>query len=225
MQEQGNNTPETENHTDLTSPHHIHHTAYRCRDAEQTRWFYEDVLGMPLAAAMVFDEEPGTGKKTDYMHLFFQLPDSNFIAFFDVPETLDESQFAPKHGFDQHLALEVDTMDELKTWQEKINKAGRPCFGPIDHDFIHSIYMYDPNGIQLEITIKDANYEEILKNDSKIAHQVLETWTEKTREIKLARTSARKIDGRGLHASKTSPEQTNVTTPKHHHASLDNYIK
>ena len=35
----------------------VHHAAYRCRDAEQTRWFYEDVLGLPLAAAMGFDPQ------------------------------------------------------------------------------------------------------------------------------------------------------------------------
>ena len=27
----------------------LHHNAYRCRDAEQTRKFYEDFLGLPLA--------------------------------------------------------------------------------------------------------------------------------------------------------------------------------
>ena len=26
----------------------LHHFAYRCRDAEETRQFYEDVLGLPL---------------------------------------------------------------------------------------------------------------------------------------------------------------------------------
>ena len=55
----------------LKPVHNMHHTAYRCRDAEQTRWFYEDVLGFKLAAAMVFDEEPGSPVKREYMHLFF----------------------------------------------------------------------------------------------------------------------------------------------------------
>ena len=32
----------------LERPHGINHVAYRCRDAEQTRWFYEDVLGLAL---------------------------------------------------------------------------------------------------------------------------------------------------------------------------------
>lgn len=37
-----------------TPLHHIHHVAYRCRDAEQTRWFWEEVMGFPLRMAMVF---------------------------------------------------------------------------------------------------------------------------------------------------------------------------
>lgn len=66
---------------------HIHHVAYRCRDAEQTRWFWEDVMGFPLRMAMVFDDEPGSGRKIDYMHLFFEMGDNNFVAFFDSPTT------------------------------------------------------------------------------------------------------------------------------------------
>lgn len=75
----------------------VHHAAYRCRDAEQTRWFYEDVLGLPLAAAMVFDEIPGSGRKSDYMHLFFELGDGNFIAFFDEPSTATPDHFLKKN--------------------------------------------------------------------------------------------------------------------------------
>ena len=29
----------------------LHHNAYRCRDAEKTRVFYEDFLGLPLVSA------------------------------------------------------------------------------------------------------------------------------------------------------------------------------
>ena len=32
-----------------TAPiHGLHHFAYRCKDAEETRHFYEDILGLPL---------------------------------------------------------------------------------------------------------------------------------------------------------------------------------
>ena len=51
----------------------IHHVAYRCRDADQTRWFYEDVLGLPLAAALVLEEIPGLNEPTPYLHIFFEM--------------------------------------------------------------------------------------------------------------------------------------------------------
>lgn len=182
--------------------HNMHHTAFRCRDAEQTRWFYEDVLGFKLAAAMVFDEEPGRSVKREYMHLFFQTTDGNFIAFFDVPDDSDEKMFIARHGFDQHIAFEVDSMEQLKAWRRHINKMGRPCFGPIDHGFVHSIYMYDPNGVQVELTVKDANYESILAEDSAKAHDVLKDWTARTRAVKLERMSADMLDQRGIDMSK-----------------------
>lgn len=187
---------------ELKQLHNMHHTAYRCRDAEQTRWFYEDVLDFKLAAAMVFDEEPGASKKRDYMHLFFQTGDGNFIAFFDVPDDVDEKMFIARHGFDQHIAFEVETMAELKAWRKRINALGRPCFGPIDHGFIHSIYMYDPNGVQVEITVRDPRYDEILAEDSANAHNVLKQWTEKTRALKESRLSAQALDQRGIDMSK-----------------------
>lgn len=199
-----------------TPLHHIHHTAYRCRDAEQTRWFWEDVMGFPLAAAMVFDEEPGSNVKRDYMHLFFQMGDGNFIAFFDVPDDVNEKMFIPKHGFDQHIAFEVDNMDELKAWRRHLKKMGRPCFGPIDHGFIHSLYMYDPNGIQVEITIKDARYDAILAEDTANAHRILKEWTANTRARKLERVGQDMLDLRGVDFSKVDTSNVKVEIRAHH---------
>ena len=34
----------------------LHHTAYRCADAEQTRAFYEDFLGLPLVDAFEINQ-------------------------------------------------------------------------------------------------------------------------------------------------------------------------
>lgn len=196
--------------------HHIHHTAYRCRDAEQTRWFWEDVMGFPLAAAMVFDEEPGSNRRVEYMHLFFQMGDGNFIAFFDVPDDVNEKMFIPKHGFDQHIAFEVDTLEELKAWRRHLKSMGRPAFGPIDHGFIHSLYMYDPNGIQVEITIKDARYDAILAEDTANAHSVLKEWTAKTRDKKIERCGQDMVDLRGIDFSKLDTSKVKVEIRAHH---------
>ena len=40
----------------------LHHWAYRCRDAEETRHFYEDILGLPLAHVISEDHVPSTGE-------------------------------------------------------------------------------------------------------------------------------------------------------------------
>ena len=40
----------------------LHHFAYRCRNAEETRAFYEDVLGLPLAHVIQADHVPSTGE-------------------------------------------------------------------------------------------------------------------------------------------------------------------
>lgn len=199
----------------LKPVHNMHHTAYRCRDAEQTRWFYEDVLGFKLAAAMVFDEEPGSPVKREYMHLFFQTADGNFIAFFDAPDDVEEKMFIARHGFDQHIAFEVESMEQLKAWRRHINKLGRPCFGPIDHGFVHSIYMYDPNGLQVELTVKDDNYVAIMEEDGNVARDQLAQWTEKTRALKIERTSEDAVDLRGIDMGKADFSKVKQVETKH----------
>jgi catechol 2,3-dioxygenase-like lactoylglutathione lyase family enzyme len=175
----------------------VHHAAYRCRDAEQTRWFYEEVLGLPLAAAMVFDHISGMEEKRDYMHLFFQLGDGNFIAFFDDPDTATDSSFERKDSFDVHLALEAASYEDMMAWQERINRSGKSCLGPIDHGFVKSVYMYDPNGLQVEITSKTSEYDAILADDMAQVETQMSSWTEKTRARKVEKFGVEAVDKRG----------------------------
>jgi hypothetical protein len=92
----------------------IHHVAFRCFDAEETRRFYEDIMGMELAAALVFDEAPGGGERLEYMHLFFRMGDENFIAFFDLPDHLGSQKFKSTSGFNRHIALKVRDHAEVE---------------------------------------------------------------------------------------------------------------
>ncbi|MDP2228649.1 MAG: VOC family protein [Moraxellaceae bacterium] len=177
---------------------HIHHMAFRCRDAEQTRWFWEDVMGFPLSFCLAFDTEPGTGRPMKYMHLFFEMGAGNFIAFFDVPEHADEALFAPKWNLDLHIAFEVDTLDELKAWQKRLFKHGRPALGPVDHEFIESIYMYDPNGIGVEITVKSDRHDNIIAHEKAQAREALAAWTAETRALK-EKNHGEKLDERGIY--------------------------
>lgn len=174
----------------------IHHAAYRCRDAEQTRWFYEDVLGLRYRAALTFDEISGTDIKRSYMHLFFEMADGSCIAFFDDPATATAEQFAQKDSFDIHVAFEIDTVEDLEKWKRRIKDARIKCAGPIDHGFVKSIYFYDPNGYQCEITARTSQYTEILDAEEADAREVTREWTERTRALKEDRFGAEALDRR-----------------------------
>jgi catechol 2,3-dioxygenase-like lactoylglutathione lyase family enzyme len=45
----------------------LHHNAYRCRDSEETRRFYEDFLGLPLCHTLEI-KETKSGRKTSTVH-------------------------------------------------------------------------------------------------------------------------------------------------------------
>ena len=55
----------------------LYHFAYPCRDAEETRAFYEDVLGLPLAHCMQVEAVPSTGERGPYAHTFFEMGDGS----------------------------------------------------------------------------------------------------------------------------------------------------
>jgi catechol 2,3-dioxygenase-like lactoylglutathione lyase family enzyme len=155
----------------------VHHSAYRCRDAEETRAFYQDVLGLPLRAALVIEEEPGTGKALPYMHLFFEMADGNFVGFFDMPEGSDESKFKIKSGFDLHIAMEASSRDEMMAYKARLDDAKVKCFGPIDHHFVESIYFFDPNGLPLEITCRTQDHDRIMIEESGNSREAIAAWS------------------------------------------------
>jgi catechol 2,3-dioxygenase-like lactoylglutathione lyase family enzyme len=179
-----------------------HHVAYRCRDAEQTRWFYEDVMGLPLVASLVLEEIPGLNEPTPYLHLFFQMGNGDMIAFFDEPEGATAGQFERAHSFDRHLAFEVESEEKLLAWQKRINAMGVSCLGPVDHGFVKSVYMYDPNGLQVEVTTKTPAYDRIMAGELQHARENIEAWAKRSRKRKEEKFGAAAIDRRSRQAGK-----------------------
>ena len=164
----------------------IHHSAYRCRDAEETRAFYEEVLGLPLAGLVIEEKEPGSGRPNPFVHIFFALGDGNFLAFFDAPGSASPEKFALVHGFDRHVAFEAADEAGLLDWQTKLNAAGVPCFGPIDHGFVKSVYFADPNGLPLEITTRVARHDSIMAAELAAHRAGLAEWTAAKRAAEAA---------------------------------------
>jgi len=151
----------------------LHHNAYRCRDSEETRAFYEDFLGLPLSGALVINETK-SGRQTKVLHTFFGLDDGSFLAFFEAPDMPFE--FKPQHDFDLHIALEV-TQDALRTMLARGKAAGIETRGVSDHRFIDSIYFRDPNGYVIELTAKRPGHDEAMDPDHNRARDIVREWT------------------------------------------------
>jgi catechol 2,3-dioxygenase-like lactoylglutathione lyase family enzyme len=150
----------------------LHHNAYRCRDSEETRRFYEDFLGLPLVNAFRISETK-SGRKTDVLHSFYQMDDGSCLAFFEAPDMPFE--FKEQHDFDLHIALEV-TQTDLRRMLEKGKSAGMQTRGVADHGFIDSIYFRDPNGYVIELTAKRQGRERELEETAKRARAALADW-------------------------------------------------
>lgn len=160
----------------------VHHTAYRCRDAEETRAFYEDRLGFPMTLALEIEEEPSTGNPLKYLHIFFDIgshkaDEPAYIAFFELPDTpADETTFARKWGFDLHLAMRVDSHEDLQAWKSRLREQGIPVKGPIDHGICSSIYFSDPNGYVLEFAAENETERAVLAQEAAEARANLAKW-------------------------------------------------
>jgi catechol 2,3-dioxygenase-like lactoylglutathione lyase family enzyme len=150
----------------------LHHNAYRCRDSEETRKFYEDFLGLPLAHTLQIRESK-TGRKTNALHTFYRLDDGSFLAFFEVLE--QPFEFKAQEDYDLHIALEVSPEHMRETF-ERSKAAGIETRGISDHRFIDSIYLRDPNGYVIELTAKRPDHEQFLADNAKDARPTLERW-------------------------------------------------
>jgi catechol 2,3-dioxygenase-like lactoylglutathione lyase family enzyme len=144
----------------------LHHNAYRCRDSEETREFYEDFLGLRLVSA--FEIEEGRG-----LHTFFEMDDGSCLAFFEVPGM--PFDFKQQNALDLHIALgvEPDTFDQML---QKAKTERREVRGPVDHGFVRSIYFRDPNGYVIELTASTGVHQEIMDPAISKPHEALARW-------------------------------------------------
>lgn len=160
-------------------PARLHHMAFRCRDTEETRAFYEEVIGLPLAGALAI-EETKTGRATHVLHTFFALRDGSFVAFFEAPD--QPFAFHAQHDFDLHMALESDA-DEVDRVMAAARARGVEVRGPVDHGFIRSSYFRDPNGYVVELAVKLPAHQAFEQEGSADARKALAAWRESRAQL------------------------------------------
>ena len=126
----------------------INHLAMATGDMDRTIHFWRDLLGMRLVAGL---GSPG------YRHYFLEISPHDLLAFFEWPQA--EAVPPKDHGFPvagpvvfDHISFGVEGEEDLWALKDKLESAGFPVSGVVDHGFIHSIYAHDPNGIPIEFS-------------------------------------------------------------------------
>ncbi len=180
----------------------LHHYAYRAKDAEETRHFYEDILGLPLYHIIQSDHVPSTGEYCPYTHFFFRLQDGSFIAFFDLGN--DEAALPSPNTplWVNHISFRVDSVADLQAMKARLQAGGVEVLGVTDHHIFKSIYFFDPNGVRLELTAQLAD-EFKMQQESTTAHARLAEWT--ARKVQWRKERERQQPGQAAEALK--PQQ------------------
>lgn len=155
----------------MNRPSRMHHHAYVSRDLEATRSFYEDVVGLPLAATWC-EAEFGN----NYCHAFFELEDGSFLAFFqfEKPEVTEKhASLSSTSPFD-HIALAA-TEEIQAAILARAEAAGLETV-LIDHGYCRSLYLRDPDGLAVELSV---DHPDAIADAPKVrarAHAELERW-------------------------------------------------
>ncbi|WP_136419140.1 VOC family protein [Herbaspirillum sp. ST 5-3] len=153
----------------------IHHVAYRCKDTKQTIEWYRKYLNMELVLAIAEDQVPSTGAPDPYMHIFLDAGNGNILAFFELPNQAPMGRDANTPIWTQHLAMEVDTMEEMLEAKKRLEAGGIEVIGPTDHTIFKSIYFFDPSGHRLELAVNTGT-PEMMKKLDEVKWAMIEEW-------------------------------------------------
>jgi catechol 2,3-dioxygenase-like lactoylglutathione lyase family enzyme len=156
------------------SVRHIHHHAYACWDSEQTRHFYEDILGMPLVATIAL-EDPLRTDGSMYCHTFFEIADGYVLAFFEHTSLAHPKKFTARSGSHRHVALEVEGNAAVRKFKRKLDAAG-VANELMDHGAFLSLRVNDPNGLILEFMADIPSSLPYEPTSRASAHSDLQQW-------------------------------------------------
>ncbi len=138
-------------------PNGVNHLALSTADMKAQLTFFAEVLGCPTRALYWMHGVPNT------FHGFVELSDSSYIAFVQAPGNPTEPHWGVTHsgnagnpvtaGTMQHVAFNVDDIDQLLTMRDRIRSHGIQVMGPLDHGMIQSIYFAGPEHLSLEVCV------------------------------------------------------------------------
>jgi glyoxylase I family protein len=152
----------------------VHHHAYACWDSEETRHFYEDILGMPLVATAVL-EDPLRKDGALYCQTFFEIAPGNVLAFVEQTSLFHPKEFTARSGLHRRVALEVEGNATVRQFKRKLDAAG-VANGLSDHRGSLCLRFNDPNGLTLEFMANIPASSEYQRASRASAHSDLRQW-------------------------------------------------
>lgn len=163
----------------------LHHVAYRCLNAAETVEFYTSVIGLKFAHAIAQDRVPSTQEFSPHLHVFFELGDGSYLAFFELANAAPPEKDPNTPDWVQHLALEVTGEAALLEGKRRLTACGIQVVGPVDHEFCKSIYFFEPSGHRMEMTARTEKSGD-RERFSQAAPSILAEWEERRRSGALA---------------------------------------
>ena len=135
----------------------LHHLAICTADMKAQIEFFTDKLGMELVALYWMHGVENT------WHGFLRLNDESSIAFVcnpeigKIPVTLGETHAGNPGancaaGATQHVALKVESHEQLLALRDRLRSKGVPVLGPVDHGMCVSMYFAGPEQLSLELS-------------------------------------------------------------------------
>ena len=121
------------------TPKYLGHVNMYVRNAEQSRKWYEDLLGLHTYSIM-----PG---RAAFMSA--DLDQSHEIALMQLG---DDAQGPQKGQVGlNHMAWRMETLDDLKQLYYRIKEKNVPIYQVADHGISLGIYITDPDGNGIEV--------------------------------------------------------------------------
>ena len=140
----------------MVKANNFHHLAISTADTKRQLEFFSDVLGLELVALFPMHNVEGA------FHCFLKLNDKACMSFVQLDQNANIESVAGvtyagnggegAPGSIQHLALNVDSEQELLNMRDRIRSKGIHVFGPLDHGIMRSIYFGGPDNLSLEIS-------------------------------------------------------------------------
>jgi len=131
----------------------VDHAAFPTFNPKETIKFYRDVLGFPIVHATCALGW-GPSEHPDFIHFFFDIGEGDRIAFFYYfgVEAYQDDNVSDLIRRARHLAIHVDTEDDLVEYRRRLDASAWPCELQVRHETVESIYVTDPNGFLIEVT-------------------------------------------------------------------------